>query len=395
VRIVVTGLVATYPLGGVSWDYLAYVDGFRRLGHEVLYLEDTGAWFYHPADQTFSDDPGPNLRYLTGAFAAIGAADTPWSVRAPDDTQHGLDGAAVQHFCRRADLFLNVSGCCWLRDEYGGARRTAYLDTDPGYTQAKLWAAAHGCATQDELFSVDLIRRHDRFLTYAEHIGAAECRLPACGLAWRPTRPPVVLERWPFTFDAAARAFTTVMSWTLETAAPVIDGVRYGGKEVEFRRFLELPRRAPVPLEVAIAGAAPRAELAGAGWQVVDAHARSRTMAQYRAYLQASRGEWSVAKHVYVALRSGWFSTRSAVYLASGKPVVVQDTGWSAHYPTGAGLLAFDTLEQAVVALRSVEGDYRRHCEAARAVAEQELAAPLVLQRLLEDVGAPVQGPAV
>jgi hypothetical protein len=386
VRIVVTGLVATYPLGGVSWDYLAYVDGFRRLGHDVLYLEDTGAWFYHPADQTFSEDPAPNLRYLSGALAALGGSDMSWSVRAPDDTHHGLDGAAVRRFCRGADLFLNVSGCCWLRDEYGGARRTAYLDTDPGYTQAKLWAAAHDCASDDEVFSVNLIRRHDRFLTYAEHIGAADCRVPACGLEWRPTRPPVVLERWPFTFDAATRAFTTVMSWALETTAPVIDGVRYGGKNVEFRRFVDLPRRAPVALEVAIAGAAPRAELTAAGWHIVDAHERSGTMAQYQAYLQASRGEWSVAKNVYVALRSGWFSSRSAVYLASGKPVVVQDTGWSAHYPTGAGLFAFDTLEQAAAALRSVEADYRRHCEAARAVAERELAAPLVLQRLLRDV---------
>jgi hypothetical protein len=387
VRIVVTGLVATYPLGGVSWDYLAYVDGFRRLGHDVLYLEDTGAWFYHPAEQTFSDDPAPNLRYLAGALAALGASGAPWSVRAPDETHHGLDRAAVHRFCRGADLFLNVSGCCWLRGEYGGARRTAYLDTDPGYTQAKLWAAAHTCATEDQLFSVNLIRRHDRFLTYAEHIRAADCRVPPCGLEWTPTRPPVVLERWPFSFDAAARAFTTVMSWKLETALPVIDGVRYGGKDVEFRRFLELPRRAPVQFEVAIAGAAPRAELAGTGWQIVDAHERSRTMAQYQAYLQASRGEWSVAKNIYVALRSGWFSSRSAGYLALGKPVVVQDTGWSAHYPTGAGLFAFDTLEQATAALDTVEADYRHHCEAARAVAEQELAAPVVLQRLLQDVG--------
>src|SRR5262245_24651247 len=385
-RIVVTGLAATYPLGGVSWDYLAYVDGFRRLGHQVLYLEDTGAWFYNPAAQTFSDDLAANLRYLDAAFAAIGASEVPWSVRAPDETYHGLDGPAVQRFCRSADLFLNVSGACWLRDEYRGARRTAYLDSDPGYTQAKLWAAEHGSATKDQLFSVNLIRQHDRFLTLAEHLGAPDCRIPAFGLDWRVTRPPIVLEHWPFAFDADAARFTTVMSWKQETQPPLIDGVAYGAKDIEFRRFLALPERTPAVLEVAIAGAAPREELAAHGWQVVDAHACSSTMAQYRHYLQTSRGEWSVAKNAYVGLRSGWFCTRSASYLASGTPVVVQDTGWSAHYPTGARLYAFDTLDDAVAALAAVESDYRRHCEAARAVAEQELSAAVVLNQLLKDV---------
>ena len=386
-RIVVTGLVATYPLGGVGWDYLAYVDGFQRLGHDVLYLEDTGAWFYDPGAQTFSDDPAPNLRFLTAALGAVGGPETPWSVRAPDGTQHGTAAAAVQRFCRTADLFLNLSGACWLRDEYRGARRTAYLDSDPGYTQAKLWAVDHGCATEDQLFSVDLIRKHDCFFTFAEHVGAPDCRVPPCGLDWHPTRQPIVMARWPFTFDAAAPRFTTVMSWKTDTAAPTIDGVRYGGKDVEFLRFLSMPQHASVELEVAVAGAAPRAELSAHGWHVVDGHARSATMQQYQRYLQASRGEWSVAKHVYVALHSGWFSTRSAAYLASGKPVVVQDTGWSAHYPSGAGLLAFTTLDEAAAALATVEGDYRRHCEAARAVAERELAAPIVLERLLGAAG--------
>jgi len=386
-RIVVTGLVATYPLGGVSWDYLAYVDGFRHLGHEVLYLEDTGAWFYHPAEQTFSADAAPNLRYLAEALAALGAADVGWAVRGPDDVSHGWEPAAVQRFCRSADLFLNLSGSCWLRDEYRGARRTAYLDSDPGYTQAKLWAAEHGCATADQLFSVDLIRQHDCFFTFAEHLGAPDCRVPTCGIEWKPTRQPVVLERWPVALDAAARRFTTVMSWRQETAPPVIDGVRYGAKDAEFLRFLDLPARTPSQLEVAIAGAAPVELLSAHGWRVVEAYPRSATMADYQRYLQASRGEWSVAKNAYVALRSGWFSTRSAVYLASGKPVVVQDTGWSAHYPSGEGLLPFDSMEDAVAALAAVEGDYRRHGEAARAVAEQELAAPAVLERLLRDAG--------
>jgi len=386
-RIVVTGLVATYPMGGVAWDYLAYVDGFRRLGGDVLYLEDTGQWVYDPVRQTFTDDITGNVRYLVDALGTTGAPDAPFSVRGPDGTRHGLGEAAVRRFCRSADLFLNVSGSCWLRDEYRGARRTAYLDSDPGYTQAKLLAKERGIASEDDLFSVDLIHHHDRFLTFAEHVGRPGCLVPAGGLPWIPTRQPVVLEHWPYHFDPAAGRFTTVMSWKTDISLPMIDGVRYGGKDVEFTRFIDLPRRTRAPLEVALAGEAPRDRLRAHGWHVVGAPERSATMESYRSYLRRARGEWSVAKNVYVALDTGWFSCRSAVFLALGKPVVVQDTGWSRYYPTGEGLFAFRTAEQAVAALEAVEADYRRHCEAARAVAEDSFAAEKVLTRLLTDCG--------
>lgn len=385
-KIVVTGLVATYPVGGVAWDYLAYADGFRRLGCEVLYLEDTGQWVYDPARRTFSDEMTNNVAYLVAALRFLGLPEA-FSVRGPDGTYHGLGAERVADFCRAADLFLNISGSCWLREEYRGARRTAYVDSDPGYTQSKLLARERGCADADQLYSADLIDRHDCFFTFAEHIGAADCLVPACGYDWKPTRQPVVIERWPFRFDPTARSFTTVMSWKTDASPPLIDGVRYGGKNVEFERFLDLPRRTDVPLEVAIAGAAPLDELRARGWSVVDAGERSATMESYRAYLQGSRGEWSVAKNVYVALRSGWFSCRTAAYLASGRPAVVQDTGWSSHYPAGEGLIAFDTTEEAVAGLERVQAGYRRHCEAARAAAEREFAAERVLSKLLRDAG--------
>jgi hypothetical protein len=386
-RIVVTGLVASFPLGGVAWDYLAYVDGFRRLGCDVLYLEDTGQWVYDPRRETYTEDASDNLRLLVDALRAVEAAPDSFAFRAPDGTFHGKSREEVTRFCRSADLFLNVSGACWLRDEYRGARRTAYLDSDPGYTQAKLLAYDRGLATKDEVFSVGLIREHDCFLTFAENVGQPDCAIPASGLDWIPTRQPVVLERWPFSFDARAERFTTVMSWKTDVSPPMIDGVRYGGKDVEFTRFLDLPRRAHRPIEIAMSGAAPVERLAASGWHLVSAKDRSATMDAYRAYLQAARGEWSVSKNVYVALRSGWFSCRSAVYLALGKPVVVQDTGWSKHYPTGNGLFAFSDLDGAVAGLDAVDADYRRQCEAARAVAEEAFAADKVLRRLLADCG--------
>lgn len=384
-RVVVTGLLATYPLGGVSWDYIAFVQGFRLLGAEVLYLEDTGQWLYDPRQGSFSDDIGFNLRYLADVLAKHAPGAT-WALRGPDESYHGLDEAAVERFCSGADLFLNVSGCCWLRDAYRGARRKIYLDTDPGYSHAKLDAVERGIADGDVRYSVNLIRAHDLFFTFAENMGAADCRLPAAGLRWQTTRQPIVLGDWAGD-HRGGEAYTTVMSWKTDVTVPTIDGTTYAGKDVEFRRFLDLPSHTPAKLEIAMAGEAPRRELIERGWRIEDAAKRSATMDVYRDYLAASRGEWSVAKNAYVATRSGWFSCRSACYLALGKPVIVQDTGFSAYYPTGDGLFAFTTLDEAVTALAEVERDYACHCEAARAVAERELAAEKVLARLCRDAG--------
>ncbi|MBI1816933.1 MAG: glycosyltransferase family 1 protein [Deltaproteobacteria bacterium] len=387
-KIVVTGLIATYPLGGVSWDYIAYVAGFARLGHEVFYLEDTGNWFYDPRAQTFTDDVTYNVNYLLDAmrYAGVDLGDR-WSVRSPDGVYHGASEAAVARFCQDADLLLNVSGACWLREAYRGARRTAYLDSDPCYSQAKLMAVERGTASEDVVYSVGLIRAHDCFFTFAENIARPSCRIPDCGLIWQTTRQPIVLDHWPVRFDAAAEAFTTVMSWKTDVTLPAIDGVTYGGKDVEFRKFLDLPQHTPAVIEVAVAGDAPVDDLRRRGWRVVDPRAKSGTMAAYRDYLAHSRGEWSVAKNAYVASRSGWFSTRTAAYLALGKPAVVQDTGFSAIYPTGAGLFAFSTMDEAVAALATINADYRKHCNAARALAEQEFVSDRVLTRLLANAG--------
>jgi hypothetical protein len=386
-RVVVTGLVATYPVGGVAWDYLQYVRGFRALGCDVYYLEDTGRWVYDPTAQTFVPDARANAAYLGRALATLDPALADhWSVREANGTHHGLDAAAVARVCAGADLFLNVSGACWLRDAYRTARVAAYLDSDPCYSQAKLAAADAGTADAETAQSAELMRRHDVFLTLGEHIGAADCLVPTAGLTWRATRQPIHLADWPVT-PATDGAFTTVMSWAIEPTPPVVGGRAYGGKDVEFARFLDLPSRTPERLEVALSGDAPRARLAEAGWHIRDGHEVSATMDAYRAYLQSSRGELSVAKNAYVATRSGWFSTRSAAYLACGRPVVLEDTAFSNHLPVGPGLHAFRTPDDAVAALAAIRADYPRACAHARAVAETQFAADRVLTKLLGDVG--------
>ena len=387
-RVVVTGLVATYPVGGVAWDYLQYLQGFHALGCDVIYLEDTGQWFYDPAARTFTPDARRGAAYLAAALRQLlpGREDR-WAVRGADGTLLGLAEAEVTRVCASADLFLNLSGACWLRDAYRGARVTAYVDTDPCYSQAKLAATDAGIADRAVARSAGLIREHDVFFTLGEHVGQPDCQVPTAGLRWLPTRQPVFLPNWPVTPPPATGAFTTVLSWAINPTPPVVGGRSYGGKDVEFARFLDLPRHTSERLEAAISGDAPRDRLAAAGWSVIEGHGVSATLDDYRRYLQGSRGEWSVAKNAYVATRSGWFSTRSAVYLASGRPAVLQDTGFAAHVPTGPGLHAFSTLEEAADALEAVRAGYPAACEHARAVAEQCFRAEAVCARVLSDAG--------
>jgi hypothetical protein len=386
VRVVVTGLIATYPVGGVAWDYLQYVHGLAALGHDVTYVEDTGQWVYSPRLMTFTEDCDANLAYLARVIGA-GRAPVPWAFRDPRGAVHGLDQAALGRVCRDADLFLNVSGSCWLRDEYCGGGVRAYIDTDPCYSQAKLAAADAGTADAQIRESAAMIRRHDVFFSFAENLGRPECGIPTVGITWHPTRHPIVLADWPPSEPPATGAFTTVMSWKIDVTAPVLGGRALGGKDVEFAKILSLPTRTSVPLEIALSGAAPREQLAAAGWRLRDARDASATPATYQRYLAGSRGELSVAKEAYVATRSGWFSSRSASYLALGRPVVIQDTGLATHYPVGGAILPFDDVAGAAAALGEVERDYDRRCREARAIAAELLAAERVLGRLLTDAG--------
>ena len=384
-RIVVTGLIATYPLGGVSWDYLQYVQGLNQLGHHVVYLEDTGQWVYNPHLKTFTEDCSANLRYLQSAFAFIEPfAPQRWCFRSPKGEYFGLTKYEIERICNEADLFINVSGCCWLREWYQGCTRKLYIDTDPLYTQYKLDAFRRGTATSDQTYSVDLILKHDVFFTFAENISHPSCFIPSGGLTWQTTRQPLVLEDWPFTSTPEATCFTTVMSWKNDVTLPTIGGQTYGGKDIEFKKFMDLPLRVPVPMEIALSGRAPFEQLREKGWRVVDGFEKSCTMDVYRNYLRASYAEWSIAKNAYVASHSGWVSTRSAFYLALGKPVVLQDTGFSTVLPVGEGLIPFSTVDQAVAAIGNVQENYERHAEAAREIAEGYFAADKVLGRLLD-----------
>lgn len=388
-RIVVTGLAVTFPLGGVFWDYLQYALGFQQLGHDVLYLEDTGgSWCYDATRQTFVEAGAANAARFEDVVAALTPAITGrWFFRDARQATYGMTWETVAEFCRTADLFVHVSASCRLRDEYRRARRLVFVDSDPMYTQASFPRYAAGATTGDERDRVAMLLQHDRFFTFAENVGAADCRVPQGLISWQPTRQPIVLDRFaPLTTppEHRRRVLTTVASWETSEAAPVIDGVTYGGKSQEFERFLDLPARSPLPLELALSGPAPRERLARHGWHVVDGHAVSRDPATYRDYLARSFAEWSVAKNAYVASRSGWFSCRSACYLALGVPVIVQDTGFRTALRAGEGLLAFATMDEAADAIERVVSDPLRHARAAAAMAREHFDARTVLGNLIE-----------
>lgn len=392
-RIVVTGLAATYPLGGVFWDYLQYVAGMARLGHEVIYLEDTGKWCYDPAAHTFVERGNANAAYLAREIRRLmPEADSAWFFRDAAGQTFGMAWPKVVEFVRSADLFLHISGCCCMREEYLAANCVACIDSDPMYSQGSIPGYVAGEIDSAARARVDTLRRHDVFFTFAENFGAPDCRVPTEMFDWRPTRQPIVQHLFaPFIrpVEERRKVITTVASWESTEGAAVVTGIRYGGKSVEFEKFLGLPAASPLPLELAISGRAPLGRLEQCGWKLLDGFRMSSDPWVYRDYLATSFAEWSVAKNAYVASRSGWFSCRSACYLALGVPVIVQDTGFSRHIEAHEGLIAFSTLEEAVEAIRRVAAEPKRHARAARATAAEFFDSDKVLGRLIEEALAP------
>lgn len=387
-RLVVTGLAATYPFGGVFWDYMQYVLGLHRLGHDVWYIEDTGKWCYNPRACTFIEDGRDNAQYLAQHMARLDPAlRERWFYRDATGQTFGRSWTEVKDFCRSADLFIHISASCWMRDEYFAAKRVAFIDSDPMYTQSSIPPYLDGTIDADARARVDMLREHDVFFTFAENIGAPDCVIPTQLFHWIPTRQPVVLECFtPFAVPphARRRVLTTVASWEPTESGPVVHGVTYRGKSTEFERFMALPAVSVLPLELALSGRVPAERLRLHGWHVRDAYPISRDPWIYRDYLAQSLGEWSVAKNAYVASRSGWFSCRTACYLALGVPAVVQDTGFCSSLPGHEGILAFTTLEEARTAIMHLFNAPERHAQAARDIAAAYFDARMILTRLLE-----------
>jgi hypothetical protein len=375
-------LAGQYPMAGVVWQALQYLIGFRQLGHDVYYVEDSGAPPYDPRLKSIVTDPSYNIASLQHALAQFNLADrwVYWDMES--DTYFGLSKTRLHDLYARADVVVNLCGATTPRAEHHRNGKLIYIETDPVFEQIR--------AAQGEQKTINFLAAHDVCFTYGENIGESDCPVPLAGIDWQKTRPPVVLEAWEERADAACRFFTTVATWHNKGKDITYEGqTYYWSKHVNFLKFLDLPRRTSQPLELAIeiGEETIRTELAGLGWHLAEASERSATVEGYRDYIYSSRGEFTVAKDIYVRPHSGWFSDRSVCYLAAGKPVVTQETGFSKFIPAGEGLLAFSDMEEAVAALEQINADYLKHAHAARRVAAESFAADKVLRKLLRDAG--------
>ena len=387
--IIVTGMAATFPIGGVAWDYLQYLLGFVRMGHDAYYLEDSGNWTFDPLQGTFTDDAAANAAYLADCLKTLEPGlENRFCFRDTHDNHWGLTREQLQAVVQRADVFINISTTCQLREEYAKIPMKILLDSDPLYTQTSIPAFVAGTADAKQRQSVEKMKCYDAHFSFGEHVGKDNCRVPADIFTWRPTRQPIVIDCWKTEAAFTRELFTTVLSWQPVEKGPVVNGVEYGGKSVEFEKFIDLPKRTSATLELALGGGkAPKEKLAGYGWKLVDGYDMSSTPWIYRDYIQNSMAEFSMAKNAYVATRSGWFSCRSACYMAAGRPVVVQDTGFSDFIPTGEGVLAFTTIDEALAGIEAIRADWSRHAKAAYEIANEYFDSSKVLGAMLKEAG--------
>jgi len=372
--------VANFPDGGGHfWVYMQYAQGLRRLGCEVYWLEQ----FRPPGD------PAQEAQLLSSFFermkrfglegkTLLYALDRDEGGGAPSFRFVGCERAEVERVLRRADLLLNFHYAIDPR-LLTCARRTALLDIDPGLLQ--FWMSSGQLA----------VAPHDRYLTIGETVGTPGARFSDCGLRWHHVRPPVCLDLWPFSYDPHAEAFTTVSSWSSSDWLKVTENgktvLRENTKRLAFLQFAELPRHASQPLELALyvddRDREDRARLEHHGWRVRDSREVAGSPEAYRSYIQRSRGEFSCAKASCMEFQNAWVSDRTLCYLASGKPVVVQDTGPSGYLPHGEGMFRFRSLDDAAAALTEINADYERHCRAARAIAETHFDSARALETVL------------
>lgn len=371
--VAVAGSVAQRPgRGGHAWVFLQYLLGFRHLGYEVLFL-DRLTPAMHPGEEWPPREP---VEWLGGVMERHGLGGDYCLLLGEDGGDSvGMKREEALARVRRSTLLLDVMG--FLEDEelLAAAPRTAYLDIDPGFPQ--MW---------QELGLHRSFGAHDAYATVGLRVGKEGSLVPACGLEWFPTPQPVVLEQWPAT--PPGDAYTSVGSWRGPFEPIEFAGERFGLRAHQLRRFAQLPAAVDVPLELALdideADAGDAERLRAGGWRLVAPDQVAADTDDYRRYVQNSRAEVGIAKDIYVRSRGGWLSDRSLCYLASGKPVLAQATGYELEVETGSGLLSFAGEDEAAAGIEAIEGDYGRHSHAARELARERFGSDRVLTELLE-----------
>jgi hypothetical protein len=381
-QILLGGMFARVPdQGGLAWVVLQYMLGLRRLGHEVVLVEPVTESDLTPAGATL--EASQNAEYFRRVIRRFGLEDSAALLLVGTRETVGLPHARLMRAARDADLLIDIAGGITDPALLELVPVRLYLDLDPGFTQ--LWHEVEGINMRFD--------GHTHFATVGLTLGHEDSAVPTCGIDWIPTPPPVVLAEWPFVKQVERNSLTTVANWRGYGSIQV-NGTFYGQKAHSLRRFFELPQRTDARFELALAidPGEPQdlAALAENGWKLVDPRAVAATPDAYRRFVQRSRGEFGIAKSGYVEGHCGWFSDRSVCYLASGRPVIAQDTGFSGVLPTGEGLMAFETADDVAEAVDALASQYERHRHAARTIAEEVFASDVVLPRLLSQVGIDV-----
>jgi hypothetical protein len=382
-KLIVLGAVGRMPLAGTAWQALQYLEGFRRLGHEVYYVEDTCSWPFDPEKNGVSSDNSYTVAYVARLMDWCGLTNH-WAYRAVEEEGrvYGLSKSQFASLFATADALFNVTAATELRQEHLAVPVRVYLETDPVVPQIEV--------AKGNRRTIKLLGAHTHHLTFGERLGAPDCRVPIHRFTYRPTRQPIILDWWPVSYDDSPNGcFTTVASWKQTGKDIEWKGKMYTwSKHHEFLKLLDLPTRTQRPLELALACDSRVTKLLRSrGWRVVDAFSLSQDIFSYRDYIVRSRGEFTVAKDQNIRLRTGWFSDRSACYLAAGLPVITQDTAFGNILPTGEGLFAFRTMEDILAAFEAIESNYEKQRRAAFAIAEEYFRAEKVLGTLLAAAG--------
>jgi hypothetical protein len=376
--IAIAGGLAQRPYqGGHTWVFLQYLLGFRRLGYDVLFLDYLEpAMCSDGAGRPSSTADSINLLYVSEVMSRFGLGERWAVIDGQSNSTFGLPRKEVARRMRSA-LLINVMG--YLRDEnfLHAAHRRVFLDIDPGVPQ--MW---------HELGQADLFTGHDAFVTIGENIGRDHCPIPTCARSWHRLPPPIFLEEWP-PVAGGDGAFTSIATWRGPYGPINYQGQSYGSRVHEFRTYLSLPLhtgcRFRLALDIHKDETRDRDALHSSGWQIEDPLEAAGDPWRYRQYIRRSAAELMIAKHLYVKSRSGWFSDRSVAYLASGKPVLAQDTGFS--YGGEVGLVKFRSMTEAVAGVESIQSDWARHCAAARDIACTHFDSDVVLGRWINLLG--------
>lgn len=382
--VVVWGMLASHPFGGMTWQALHYLVGLRRLGFDVWYAEDTDNELLDPINLWNTSDYSANVRYLAKYMDSVGLGNR-WIFRPPgvqDMCLGARDLAGLAQLYKEADAVINLCRYHFLRSDHETIDCLIYLQTDPMIDQVKV--------AKNDPQKIEQLDAYRYLFTYGENIGAPDCLVPVERYQWHPTRPPVCLDWWATdSLTSSEAVLTTISTWKNFDNHIEWQGENYYWlKDREFRRFIDLPTKSRLPLMLALdgIGAQEEVEMVDRGWRIVSARALSDPIV-YRNYICASLGEFTVTKDQYVRPRTGWFSDRSACYLAAGRPVITQETGFSKFLPTGKGLFAFNTMEDILAAVDAIESDYEGNCRAAREIASEYFAAEKVIGSLMERAG--------